>query len=237
VLAVFGLCGFLIYGLLPESSTDARPPDGPVYPPEKPSSQRIKELFAKHALDSAEPTVVTSPFRHGDPNTFKIAVVGMPRIGKGTLTSKLAASLGGSDGIAAQITELPDLAADISKNREQIELAAGFDVLIFATDQDLRNYEMAVVAGVVELGTPVIVAATKVDLLSSRQCGELEAALNSRLSTLKTPVAVVLTSADPLPILTQTTTASGEVVEAERAQPVQISSLVAAVKKVRTRGA
>lgn len=202
------------------------------YPASRPSAERIRELYTKHRLDEVETTTSTGApsFRStGKSSELRIAVAGMPDAGKTALIRRLAASLSG-ERIAAELSELPPLSATQVENRDQSDLASVFDIVVLATDQDLRDYEMAFLEAARAYALPVIVAVTKSDLLASTQRAELAAALERRLSAFKPPVAVVFTSAEPLPVLAEVTGADGQVSEVERARTPDVKALLAAVR-------
>lgn len=200
------------------------------YPATRPSAERIKELYARHRLDEGETTVSASPSMFGGASrSLRIAVAGTPDVGKTALTRRLAAALSGHR-ISAELTELPALSATQSANRDLSELAAAFDVLVLAVDQDFRDYEMAFLDAVHASAIPAVVAVTKSDRLSSVERAELAASLARRLSGLKPTVDVVFTSADPLPVLAEVTAADGRVSEVERQRPSDVKALLGAVQ-------
>jgi hypothetical protein len=201
-----------------------RPASQPA-PTRPPSRERLDALFRAHGLDGdGGEAVVTQGFERAGQGGLSIAVVGLSGVGKTMLSKALAAELSGRN-VAARLVPIPALSTDPAANAERLEMAAGCDAIVFATDQDLRSYEMQAIDMLATYGRPIVLALTKADRLSPTERREVQAALVERTSRLVPPLEVVLTSADPSPVVALATNGAGETIEVERKRARDVGAL------------
>ena len=75
------------------------------------------------------------------------------------------------------------------------------DLVLFVTDSDLNNEELAVFRQLIDVHKPIILVLNKADLYSSSELMELKTALKRHVEGLLPPGSIVTTSADPAPLL------------------------------------
>lgn len=202
--------------------------------PRPPSRERLEALFRAHGLDrdgDGGGAVVTQGFNEAGTQGLSIAVVGLSGVGRTMLRRALAAELSGRK-VSARLVGIPALSTAPADNAECLEMAAGSDAVVFATDQDLRSYEMQAIEALAAYGKPMVLALTKADRLSPTERREVQAALTERVSRLVPPVPVVLTSADPSPVVALATNSAGETVEVERKRPRDVAALTDIVARL-----
>ncbi|QNT69227.1 P-loop NTPase family protein [Defluviicoccus vanus] len=103
------------------------------------------------------------------------------------------------------------------------------DVCIFVADQDLRDYEFAVIKALVERGAAPIIVLNKADQRDAGARGETRAAVERRLETLLPPGDIVDAAADPLPATRISSDAEGQSVEEQVSRPADIDQLLACI--------
>lgn len=193
------------------------------------ADDRLDRLYAKHHLDTSAPP--PAPLRRlgpGEPAT--IALVGLGRTGKSRLADALAAALPQQvRKHPLQVIETPAIGTDLARNLETVAPALNADVAVFVADQDLRDYEFAVVRALAERGNPPVVVLNKTDQRDAAARAETGDAVRRRLAGLVADADIVEAAADPMPLLQITTDADGRPIEAEAPRPPDVAGAAARV--------
>jgi Predicted GTPases len=193
------------------------------------AESRLDRLYARHHLDASPPPV--KPLRRlgrGDPAT--VALLGVARAGKSRLADALTAAL--PERIRShplRMIETPAIGTDFATNLEGLNPALTADVAVFVADQDLRDYEFAVVKAMSDRGNPPIVVLNKADQRDSTARAETYAAVSRRLAGIVAEPDIVEATADPLPLLEIRADVDGRTIEAETPRAPDVARAAARV--------
>lgn len=225
VAAILAVVGLLLYRRV-RPSAPARPP---AVATRASADDRLDRLYAKHHLDTTAPPL--APLRRlGPGEPAIIALVGLGRTGKSRLADALAAALPQQvRKHPLQVIETPAIGTDLARNLETVAPALSADVAVFLADQDLRDYEFAVVRALAERGNPPIVVLNKTDQRDAAARAETCDAVHRRLAGLVDEADIVEAAADPMPVLLITTGADGRPIEAEAPRPPDVVDVAARI--------
>lgn len=225
VVAILATVGALLYRRF-RPATPARRPTVTDRPT---AESRLDRLYARHHLDASPPLV--QPLRRlgpGDPAT--VALLGLARTGKTHLADALAAALPERvRGHPLRMIETPAIGTDFAANLEGLNPALTADVAVFVADQDLRDYEFAVVKALSDRGNPPIVVLNKADQRDSTARAETREAVSRRLAGVVAEPDIVEAAADPLPLLEIRADTKGRSVEAESPRAPDVTRAAARI--------
>lgn len=224
VVAILVPVGMFLYRRLRPTARRQQPAPTP-----RPSAEaRLERIFTRHRLDSETPP---SPLRRRPAGeTATVALCGVARTGKSSLAAALGAALPEHvRGHPLQVIETPAVGTDFAANLERMAPALAADVAVYVADQDLRDYEFAVVKALAERQAAPIVVLNKADQRDAAAASETRGAVSRRLAGLVSDADIVEAAADPLPLLRLATDASGHPVETETPCPPDVAQVTARV--------
>lgn len=158
VVAILAAVGTLLYRRGRPRPVKQPPPA----PPRASAEQRLDRIYARHQLQPDDGAALPPLRRRPPGEAATIALCGLPRTGKSRLATALAAALPARiRGHPLQVIETPALGTDFATNLERLAAALAADVSVFVTDQDLRDYEFAVIKALADRGAPPSSSSTR----------------------------------------------------------------------------
>ncbi len=226
VVAILAAVGALFYRRGRAARPERRPPPPP---PRASIEQRLDHIYSRHGLQT-DSAALSPARRHGLGEAATVALCGLPRTGKSRVATALEAALADRlKGQPLRLVETPSLGTDFAANLERLTAAIEADVCVFVADQDLRDYEFAVIKALVDRGAAPIIVINKADQRDAGARDETRAAMERRLEALLPPTDIVEAAADPLPATRIRSDAEGQPVEEQVSRPADIDQLLARI--------
>lgn len=223
VVAILAAVGALFYRRGRAARPERRPPPPP---PRASIEQRLDHIYSRHGLQT-DSAALSPARRHGRGEAATVALCGLPRTGKSRVATALEAALADRlKGQPLRLVETPSLGTDFAANLERLTAAIEADVCVFVADQDLRDYEFAVIKALVDRGAAPIIVINKADQRDAGARDETRAAMERRLEALLPPSDIVEAAADPLPATRIRSDAEGQPVEEQVSRPADIDQLL-----------
>jgi hypothetical protein len=195
-----------------------------------PSRERLRDLYAKYGITPTRIAPAAAPSLRrwkGRGDGPAIVICGLTGGGKDRLARELIhwAEIGGSGMQGASIAELPPLPVWSWEHRDLIEMASAADLVLFAADQDLRDYEAAFIRSLTARGIAVIIAIDQPHWHAESDKTEVAVSIAAKFEA---PLAgIVFVNSAPVPVMAVIVSADGREVREQRLRAPNIAALTA----------
>jgi hypothetical protein len=195
-----------------------------------PSRERLRELYAKYGVTPTRIAPAAAPSLRrwkGRGDGPAIVLCGLAGSGKDRLARELIhwAENGGSGMQGASIAELPPLPVWSWEHHDLVEMASAADLVLFAADQDLRDYEAAFIRSLTSRGKPVIVVIDQPHWHAESDKAEVAVSIAAKFEA---PLAgIVFVNSALVSVTAVIVTADGQEVREQRLRAPDLAALTA----------